>query len=207
MGQLMIEQIALLKDVVDFAKIATPAIMTLLAAWLAYRFANRQAKHTKALEFNAKQVAELYSPMIGCIRNIRAHSELRVELSGAADGAWRKICELAPHPFFDHEKHFEPFNRLIEYDNVKWREELFPLYQKMLSIFTDNYWLAEESTQQYYPELCRFIEVWNRWINEALPREVLMEINHTEDRLKDFYADLERHMKRLRESIAMSKST
>lgn len=200
------EQISLLKDVVDLAKIIIPTISTALVAliivYLTYRFANRQVRYSKALGFKEKQITDFYSPIIGCIKKIRSHSELRVELSNAANTAWHKICDAAPHPFLDSENHFEPFKKLIEYDNIKFKKELLPLYDRMLQIFTENYWLAEESTRTYYAELCRYVDIWHRWLGETLPREILLEIEHSEERLMPFYAELEKQMGDLRRTIA-----
>ena len=196
------EQISLLKDVVDLAKVTVPAIVTLLAGYLGYCFAARLARYNKAFEFKQKQIAEFYSPMIGCLKNIRTHSELRLELSNMATQAWQEICDKAPHPFLDSENQFKPFEKLIDYDNTKFKEDLLPLYDKMLIIFTENYWLAEEPTKSHYSELCRYVEIWHRWLGESMPREVLVKVEHSEERLYPLYADLEKQMIDLRSSIA-----
>lgn len=196
------EQVSLLKDVVDLAKVTIPAIVTLLAGYLGFRFSTRLARYNKSLEFKQKQITEFYSPMIGCIKNIRSHSELRLELSNAASEAWREICDDAPKPFLNHNREFEPFKKHIEYDNIKFREDLLPLYDKMLSIFTENYWLAEEPSKAHYSELCRYVEIWHRWLDEALPREVLLKTKHSEEMLLPLYDDLEKQMLELRSSIA-----
>lgn len=199
------DQISLIRDIVDLAKIVIPSAITLLAGYLAYRFANRQSRYRKYLEFKERQVTSFYSPMIGCLKSIRAHSELRSDLSKAAGTAWDNICKNAPHPFLDHEERFVPFKKLIEYDNKKLREEILPFYDKMLKIFTDNYWLAEESTKAHYSELCRYIEIWNRWLDRSLPSEVLQEIEHDEERLKPFYKDLDVQLSNLLKIISNNK--
>jgi hypothetical protein len=196
------EQISLLKDVVDLAKVTVPAIVTLLAGYLGYCFSTRLARYNKSLEFKQKQITEFYSPMIGCLKNIRAHSELSLELSNASSQAWQEICETAPHPFLDHKNQFKPFEKLIEYNNMKFREDMLPLYDKMLSIFTENYWLAEDSTKAYYSEMCRYVEIWHRWLGETMPREVLLKVEHSEERLFPLYADLDKQMLDLCTSIA-----
>ncbi|WP_143424305.1 hypothetical protein [Geoanaerobacter pelophilus] len=196
------EQVSLLKDAVDLAKVSIPAIVTLLACYLAFRFSTRLARYNKSLEFKQKQITEFYSPMIGCLKNIQSHSELRLELSNAASEAWREIIDAAPKPFLDHKNEFKPFEKLIEYDNIKFREELLPLYDRMLSIFTENYWLAEEPTKAHYSELCRYVEVWHRWLGDALPREVMLKAEHSEERLFPLYDDLEKQMFNLRNTIA-----
>ena len=199
------EQISLIRDIVDLAKIVIPSIITLLAVYFTYRFANRQAHYRKLLEFKEKQITSFYSPMIGCLKSIRAHSELRSDLSKGAGTAWDNICKNAPHPFLEHEERFAPFKKLIEYDNINFREEILPTYDKMLKIFTENYWLAEESTKAYYSELCRYVEIWHRWLDGSLPSEVLQEIEHGEVRLKPFYKDLDDQLSNLLKIIRNNK--
>jgi hypothetical protein len=75
----------------------------------------------------------------------------------------------------------------------------------MLKIFTENYWLAEESTKAYYSELCRYVEIWHRWLDGSLPSEVLQEIEHGEDRLKPFYKDLDDQLSNLLKIIRNNK--
>ncbi|CAG0927013.1 hypothetical protein PLCT1_00209 [Planctomycetaceae bacterium] len=202
------EQVAaLVQQALELAKFVGPATTTLLAGYLGYRFALRRARHQKQLDFIERQVTHFYSPIVGCLKRIRAESNLRLELSGAADAAWRDICDRAPKPFVDHSQQFEPFKRLIEYENTKFSDELLPLYDRMVAIFTDNYWLAESSTQQHYSELCRFVEMWHRFLNRSLPREILDHIEHREERLHPFYADLETQLARLRGVLAGGRPT
>ncbi len=66
-----------------------------------------------------------------------------------------------------------------------------PLYRKMLSTFRDNYWLAESETGKWYSELHDFIELWERWISNNIPGDVIKKLNHSEKKLKPFYQELE----------------
>lgn len=201
-AQINDEKIVLLKDLIELGKIVIPALITLLAAYFAYRFANRQLKYKKALEFEERKIIQFYSPILGCRKKIQAHGELREELSQAANTAWQKICTQAPRPFTDHEKRYAPFKKIIEFNNKLLTKEIIPLYEKMLSIFTDNYWLAEESTKQYYEDLCRFVELWHRFLEDSIPYEVLDEIEYQEEKLHPFYEELENQTNRLKKLIA-----
>ncbi len=61
----------------------------------------------------------------------------------------------------------------------------------MVSIFTENLWLANPTTLIWYSELSRFVDLWHRWLDESIPVEVIEEMNHTEERLYPFYKELE----------------
>jgi hypothetical protein len=152
--------------------------------------------------FVERQLEEFYAPMIGCLRRIRAKSNVRLEIGKASDTAWQKICGEHPKPFFDHEKYFGPFQKSIEYDNKQLREEIIPLYEQMLSVFTQKYWLANLSTRQWYPELTAFVELWLRWLDRSIPAEVIQEMDYTEERLTPFYEDLENQLNELHKKLS-----
>ncbi len=82
------------------------------------------------------------------------------------------------------------YNSYIKYDNEQWYREILLVYERMVAIFTENYWLVDQETQQYYPELCRFVEIWHRYKAKAIPRDVLLELEHSEDRLQPLYSPL-----------------
>ena len=161
-----------------------------------------QERQTRRLDFVERQLREFYSPMLGCLRKIHANKELRLALSKASDPAWRKIVAQHPAPFVDHEKYFEPFKRSIMYNNKDFREEIIPLYDQMVSMFTQNFWLAESTTRKWYSELYGFVDLWHRWLDESIPAEVIEEMDHTEERLETFYQDLEHQLEGLRKELA-----
>jgi hypothetical protein len=161
-----------------------------------------QERRVRRLDFIERQLTEFYSPMVGCLQKIQAKRELRFEISKASDPAWKKIVAQHPQPFTDHEKYFEPFKRSIMYDNNELREEIIPLYDRMVSIFTQNLQLAESTTREWYSELYRFVDLWHRWLDESIPVEVIQEMDHTERRLEPFYQDLENHLEGLRQQLA-----
>jgi hypothetical protein len=141
--------------------------------------------------FAARQLEEFYAPMVGCLRKLRAKSDLRLEISKTSDVAWQEICERNPKPFIEHGRYFEPFQKSIEYDNKQLREEILPLYDEMLSVFTRKYWLANPATRQWYPELTAFVELWYRWLDASIPGEVIEKMDHKEETLGPLYKDLE----------------
>lgn len=196
------EYIDIINNLIDLSKIVLPSLFTLLAASFGYRYGFRLIKNQKRLEFVERQLREFYSPMIGCLKKIKAKSELRYEISKASDPAWRKICDEHPKQFWDHEKYFEPFKKSIMYNNKQLREELIPLYDKMVSIFTENDCLAESETKSWYQELTRFVELWHRWLNGSIPVEVIKELDHSEERLKPFYEDLETQILKLQKELS-----
>ncbi len=207
--QLTEQQIELFKNLIDFGKIAVPSLITLLAvvlgARVGYRFSLRRFKLEKRLEFINQQVTKFYSPLVGCRMRSRASSELRVELSRVCNSAWIKICEEQPKPFLDHEKHFDPFKKQIEDENQRFPKYLLPLYDQMVDIFTKNFWLAEDSTKEFYKPFCRYVELWHRFYDDAIPPRVLEEVTIDEKDLLPFYDDLENNLNRLRHELSQKK--
>jgi hypothetical protein len=197
------EQVALLKDAVDLGKIVLPAAITLLAGNLAYRFALRQERERRKLAFIERQISDFYSPLLGWVKRTKASTELRTEIGNAADTAWQKTASAIPPGTED--SHFAPFAKVIEYNNLQLKQEILPLYSHMLDTFTANHWLAEESTRAHYPELVRFVDVWQRFIADAVPGPVLKEIRHSEEGLEPLYSDLEAQLARLRARVASGK--
>lgn len=189
-------------EIIDLIKWALAPICTLLAGYIGVKYGLKQIKIQKRFDFIERQLKEFYSPLLGCQKEIRAKSELRLKISKAANEAWGELCERSPKPFLDHNKEFEPYNKIINYDNQQFKYELLPLYRKMLSMFRENYWLAELETLKWYSELCDFVELWERWISNNIPADVIGKINHGEDKLKSFYQDLENHLKALREELS-----
>ena len=179
-----------------------PLITAVVGALAGYWFALRRYGKEQQMEFIRQQVTQLYSPMVGCIKRIRACGELRLELSKASDIAWHKICEENPKPFHNHEKHFEPFKKRIEDENIRFREYIIPLYDEMLEIFTKYFWLAEDSTKEFYKPYCRYVEIWHRYLNDAIPPRVLEELKIEEEPLLYFYENLEKHLIKLRNKLA-----
>jgi hypothetical protein len=136
---------------------------------------------------------------------IRASSELRIELSRGCDTAWRKICDEQPHPFLEHEKHFEPFKKQIEDENQRFPKYLLPLYDQMVDIFTKNFWLAEASTKEFYKPFCRYVELWHRFYDDAIPLRGLDEVTINEKDLLPFYEDIEKNLDLLTKELSQKQ--
>lgn len=177
-------------------------ICTLLGGYIGVRYGLKQVRTQKKLDFIERQLREFYSPLLGYQKEIRAKSELRLEISKAANEAWKEVCEKAPKPFLNHEKEFEAYKKIVEYNNEQLRNELLPLYRKMLSTFRDNYWLAEPETCKWYSELCDFVELWERWISSSIAAEVIKKVDRSEESLKPFYQELENRLDILRNKLS-----
>lgn len=192
---------------IELGKIAIPSIITLvLGTLLGYRFFVKRFKLEKRLEFIRHQVKEFYSPLVGCRTRIRASSELRDELSSACGTAWTRICDEQPRPFLEHEKYFEPFKKQIEDENQRLKKDILPLYDKMVDIFTKNLWLAEDSTKDFYKPFCRYVELWHRFYDHAIPPSALgKEVTIDEKDVLPFYKNLENNLNRLRHELSQKK--
>ena len=179
-------------------------LSALVGAVIVYIFGIRKLSIQLRNTFIEKQLSEFYSPISGYRKRIRAKSELRVEISNAANASWQEICAQyteARQIMNNHEELFAPYKSIIEYDNKQLREELMPLYRKMLDVVTEKYWLADEDTRAYYKDFLEFIEIWERFLAETLPGEVIKKLDHNEEKLHPFYEHLEKKLSELQAEV------
>jgi len=179
-------------------------LSALVGAIIVYIFGIRKISVQLRNAFIEKQLSAFYSPIAGCRKRIRAKSELREKISGVASASWQEICARdseAKQIMHNHEELFAPYKSIIEYDNQQFREELMPLYRKMLDVFTEKYWLADKDTRAYYQDFLEFVEIWERFLAEALPGEVIKKLGHTEENLRPFYEHMEQKLSALQAEV------
>lgn len=180
----------------------------LIGAWLA----GRQQREQRELFFIEKQIKNFYSPLLGIRNEIRMLSELRQKISISANANWRKLCEEAHKRGGSEatkkltEERKEKFDRLIQYDNLQLTESLIPSYHRMITIFRDNYYLAERRTREYFRSLLEFVDIWDRWLDKSIPREVLKDLEHSEKTLNPLYDDLKETYNELRAKLSKGKA-
>jgi hypothetical protein len=190
-----------------YGPILNSLLGALVGAWVVYYFGVRQLVAQRRLGFVERQLTEFYAPLAGLRKQIRAKSELRLRISSAANGAWTDICNsYGGQLFHDHEAKFAPFKKIIDYENDQLKNELIPMYRQMLVLFTERYHLADAETRAYYEEFLEFVELWNRWLNESLPAEVVERLDHREDKVKPFYDHVAARVAALQEQIAKGKA-
>ena len=151
-----------------------------------------------------EQLQTFYSPLLGMHLQVRAKSEVRVKVSNIAQASWPDLFRGVESPQIKQriQDESEPqYVRLIEYSNAQLTNEIVPLYRDMLEHFTKNLWLAEPSTVSHYAALIEYVEMWNRFLDGSLPKEVLDKVEHKEERLKPLYADLKEQFERLRREL------
>ncbi len=185
-----------------FFKYGLAPMFTFLAGWVGVRAGLRQIKAQQRHEFILRQIRELYSPLLGCYKDIRSKTALRRKVADLASEAWHEIVERSPNPFLGSDKAYEPFKKIIDYNNDQLVEELLPLYRQMLKIFRDNYYLAEPDTANLYSALSDFIDIWDRVLARSLPFEVNLKLEHGGKDLDLFFEELEKRHSVLRGKLA-----
>lgn len=185
-----------------YADLLNSLLSGLIGAAVVYYFGIRQAANQQRSSFREKQLSEFYAPLAGLRKQIRAKSELRLKISGAANEAWHEIVEAYGGKMMtDAEERHAPFVKIIEYDNAQLERELVPMYREMLRLFTDRYHLAEPATRAFYAEFLEFVEIWNRSLAESLPGKVITKLGHDEEKVRPFYGHLEAKVSELQRKL------
>jgi len=136
---------------------------------------NRNQAKQRQLERIRDQLQNFYSPMLGFRLQIKAKSELRLETA--------------------------EFDKLLGYNSDQLKTEIIPLYRAMLEHFNQRLYLCESSTIAYHAKLVEFVEIWNRFLSETIPRSVLRNREHSETELHPFYQDLQDNFNKLSEKL------
>jgi hypothetical protein len=191
---------------------AVAAVVSLIVAYLNSLLTQWRDQAAKRLVFTEKQLAEFYSPLLGLRAEIRARSELRENLQQGAQNLWPTLVEQAQQlggveamQALQRER-YPDFERLIEWDNNNFYTTLLPAYRKMIDVFREGLWLADPETRPYLSELIEFVEVWERFIDKSLPKEIPHQIGHREANLNPFYEHIEAKHTQLRQRLVEGKA-
>lgn len=185
-------------------KLLLQFLSALVGGLIVYIFGIRKLSIEIKNAFIQKQMSEFYSPIAGYRKRIRAKGEVREKITRLAGESWQEVCEPyseSGQPMLNHDELFEPYRKIIEYDNQQLRDELLPLYRKILDIFTDKYWLADEETRTYYQSFLEFVEIWERYLVDSLPTGVIHKVKHTEDSVLPFYEHVEHKLSFLQQEL------
>ena len=179
----------------------THAAAVILSAGATCIFTARHFRRQKWHEFDQRRLDEFYGPMLGLIKQVRANADTSVKAAAASDKAWQEICERQPRLFEDHDKHCEPFQTSLEYENERFTREDLPAYDQMLEIFKSKLFLSYPSTKQWFDPFSQYVDHWHR----PLPPQALMKLNISVKPLLKFYADVEKHADDLRRKLSGEK--
>jgi len=181
--------------------VVIPIVIAILTSWLTYYFTARHFRKQKWFEYDQRRLNEFYGPMLNLINQVRANTKTSVRVSDASNQAWREICERHPHPFEDHDKHFEPFNKALDYENERFRKEDIPALDEMLQKFKSKGDLAYPSTEKLLPQFTQYVDQFHR----PLPYEVLKKLDLSAEPLAKLSADIEAHVDNLRRKLSGQK--
>jgi hypothetical protein len=185
----------------DWAPIAGAfGIGGLLGNLITQYLTGRREKTAREVAFRKQQLEQLYGPLLATHKEIRARGELRVKLQQAIDdGHLRDMLLAGPGKIeVASDVHVPAIIKNIVDEGATFREVLMPRYREMIKVFRDKMWLAEPETRKYFPDLIEFVDVWDKILDDRLPRSIASAIGHTESNLKPFYQHLEQEHDRLR---------
>ncbi len=172
-----------------------------VGGWVTTLGQKKQRQHDRFRE----QFNGFYAPMLGIRSWILAKGQRRVRVSGASDAAWRRLVASRRGSVEAlqtlSEDRMPDFKKIIEEDNRELAEEIIPRYHEMVDMFRERMALAESSTVEQFGALVEFVDLWDRWLDCTIPGEVIVELEHGEDKLAPLYEDLVHHFDRLKAEL------
>ncbi len=177
----------------DLSQILIPSLFGLLGVLVGGLITTQSQKRERLQARKREQLDGFYSPLLGMRARMVAISQVRTKVTGATDRAWRNLFRGVTSPEVSQKlvaQHQPEFAKVVDAQNKALTEVILPLYRDMVEHFQTNMGLAEPSTRAYFGALVEFIEIWDRWLDDSLPSEVVAELDHSEDKLQPFYRDL-----------------
>ncbi|WP_366289718.1 hypothetical protein [Paenibacillus sp. AN1007] len=182
-------------NISNIISIVTPFI----TGTLGFLFGARIFKFQRRFNFIERQLNELYSPMLGIIKDIKTKSSIRTRISNIANEIWKEeVREWQKSGGTVEKPDIEPYLKIIDYDNKQLKEELIPQYQNILKLLITNYSLADEETTEWQFIFSEYIEIWNRALTESIPRVVIEKLEQSESKHDEFYDHIEKKVKELK---------
>lgn len=191
----------ILDSLTNFWNVAGPyityGVAIILSSWAGYIFSTKHFRR----KYNQRRLDEFYGPMLGLIKQVIANAENNIKVSDAHEQAWLEICKRHPPPFSDHDKHFEPFKKSLEYENERFRNEDVSALDKVREIFKSKRHLAYRSTEKLFPSFSQYVDQFHR----PLPYETWKKLDPSAEPLAKLSADVEAHVDNLKRKLSGEK--
>jgi len=185
--------------------VSVPAASGLAGAFLGAWLSRWNEQRKQRLEFCAQQLREFYSPVLAIRTHIRALSELRLRIEKTHSALGKPWPDTTTRvDAIEQSAHSVEAKELIEFNNEQLRTVLLPQYEKMLAIFQEKYWLAEESTRPHYQALLQYIELWKRFLTKDHSKDVIVTFDVREAELHPLYENLEAQFEKLQRMLRLA---
>jgi hypothetical protein len=184
------------------AQTLIPAVAGLLGVAVGGWMQGHHQKKERENAFIKERLRDFYAPLLGMRSEIRAKSELRLKVSSITHAEWQAKFEGIADPEVKKAidtQESPKYEKVFDYNDKQLREEIVPLYKRMLEWFSSHMWLAESSTLAHYPTLVEFVEIWNRV--DTLPGAVATKLEHSEKKLYPLYDDLKSNFDNLSKKL------
>jgi len=191
---------------------AAALVGVILGGW----WSDRREREKRHADFIGRQLAEFYGPLVSLRAEILARSVLREKVSAAGEAAWQELIAearqvggrlnaLASVEEMQRvrKERWPSFEALIKDESHILRNELMPAYRQMITTIREKMWLATPETRDRFASgefsaLFDHIEILERHLRSPLPSEVVIAIDHREEKVKPLYTHLEETYHQLR---------
>jgi hypothetical protein len=162
---------------------ASGLLGVLLGGW----WSDRREREKRRTDFMARQLTEFYGPLLSLRVQIQVYDELLKRMNLAAE-----CFEKAKTSGASWTGKGLPEQMPVSEDDIpNLKEELFPLYQRMIDIFQNNMFVANPDSHLYFPDLVKYVGSWERGLRDAMPGHTWIVVGQSEVNLKPLYNHLE----------------
>jgi hypothetical protein len=140
---------------------AAGLIGVIAGSWLT----DRREREKQRRDYITRQLSEFYGPLVSLRVETLIYPELRKKMNSAAER-------------FDEEKTsgtpptgnaLPEFMWIVNDDLDILKNDLIPIYRRMVDIFRNHMSVAEPETRMYFPHLVKYVQMWEKVLELLWP--------------------------------------
>jgi hypothetical protein len=154
----------------------------LVGAFVGGWLSDRREQKKRSADLIVRQLQEFYGPLTALRAETHLYDDLITRMNSGA-----------------------PDQMPISGDDLTiMKEKLFPIYQRMITVFRTNMSVGGPTAHEYFYSLCKYVDSWEKSLHSASPAHAWIVRGQNDEVLQPFYAHLQRfHDKLLADYKAM----
>jgi hypothetical protein len=158
----------------------------LVGAFVGGWLSDRREQKKRSADLIVRQLQEFYGPLTALRAETRLYDHLITRMNSSVPNLMPEQMPLSGDDF------------------TIMKEKLFPIYQRMITVFRTNMSAAGPTAHEYFYSLCKYVDSWEKSLHSAIPAHAWIVRGQNDEVLQPFYAHLQRvHDKLLADYKAM----
>ncbi len=188
-----------------------PAVSGLLGvgigAWINAYVTDKRERQKQRHDFQAKQIAELYGPLVALHHELQARAAIRDRIIDTAVEVREQVIDAGRLVGREelrrlHADELPGYDAVANMPHQGFVDMLLPTYQAIRDLYREKLWLAEPDTRAHFPPLLEFVSLWEWYLDQKPPGRIMLGLKHSSKKLEPVFDHLHQEHERLRKDLS-----